>query len=124
MTIVAERPQATAAPQAHEPAGDLDMDAIYTVAGMPGVAWRLTGYATEWTEERWVLACDDEDCMHDDEACYLYDEPEQTERRDMVRAVMVGDDRVHIVDVDDLTEISDDDYCPGCGQTGCRAYAS
>ena len=37
----------------------------------------------------------------------------------MVRAVMVGDDRVHLVDVDDLTVISDEDYCPGCGQTGC-----
>jgi hypothetical protein len=37
---------------------------------------------------------------------------------------MVGDDRVHVVDVDDLTEISDEDYCPGCGQIGCGAYGS
>jgi hypothetical protein len=32
---------------------------------------------------------------------------------------MVGDDREHIVDVDDLTEIAREDYCGVCGQIGC-----
>ena len=96
----------------------LDFDARYTVAGMPGVAFWLRGYALEWTEESWVLACDDTDHDHDGD-CYLYDEPEQIERRDMVRAVMVGDDREHLVDVDDLTMIGEEDYCWSCGQTGC-----
>jgi uncharacterized protein YlxP (DUF503 family) len=36
-----------------------------------------------------------------------------------VRAVMVGDDREHIVDIDDLTELGELDYCAECGQIGC-----
>jgi hypothetical protein len=103
----------------------LDFSARYAVAGYRGVAFYLLGYATEWTEETWTL-----DCMTDghvypddhDETCYLYGEPEEVERGDMVRAVMVGDDRVHVVDVADLTEIGEEDYCPGCGQVGCKAY--
>lgn len=35
---------------------------------------------------------------------------------------MVGDDRVHLVDPDDLTKIEDDDYCHECGQVGCRTF--
>jgi hypothetical protein len=35
-----------------------------------------------------------------------------------VRAVMVGDDREHIVDIEDLTVITD--YCRGCGQIDCH----
>jgi len=104
---------------------DLDFGARYSVDGYRGIAFYLTGYATEWTEERWILACDDDIWDHDhDGACYLYDEPEEVERHDQVRAVMVGDDRTHIVDVDDLTEIAEEDYCPGCGQIGCNAYGS
>ena len=33
--------------------------------------------------------------------------------------VMVGDDYKHHVDMDDVHEIDDDDYCSGCGQIGC-----
>jgi hypothetical protein len=32
---------------------------------------------------------------------------------------MVGDDRTFAVDPEDIWEISDDDYCGGCGQIGC-----
>ena len=42
----------------------------------------------------------------------------------MIEVVMVGDDRVFVVDPDDLTAISEDDYCPECGQIGCTAYAN
>lgn len=42
--------------------------------------------------------------------------------KDMVRAVMVGDDRIHLIDVDDLEAIDPDSYCPECGQIGCKAY--
>lgn len=41
------------------------------------------------------------------------------ETRSSVRVVMVGDDRRHIVDVDELEPIADDDYCGECGQIGC-----
>lgn len=36
--------------------------------------------------------------------------------------IMVGDDRKFIVDPEDVEAISDDDYCPECGQIGCKAY--
>ncbi len=36
-----------------------------------------------------------------------------------LRVVMVGDDRVHEVDADDCTPISDGEYCGSCGQIGC-----
>lgn len=32
---------------------------------------------------------------------------------------MIGDDRTFEYPVDDLTPLSDDDYCSGCGQIGC-----
>lgn len=34
--------------------------------------------------------------------------------------VMVGDDRSHSVDPDDVSVIGEDDYCHECGQVGCR----
>lgn len=36
-----------------------------------------------------------------------------------VIVVMVGDDQKHLVDVDDLHELSQDEFCAGCGQIGC-----
>ena len=65
----------------------IDFDARYTVAGMRGVAFYLLGYAKEWTQERWELICDEPDCDHDSAVCYLYDEPEEIDSTDMVRAV-------------------------------------
>jgi len=38
-----------------------------------------------------------------------------------VVVVMVGDDQAHTVDVEDLTQINDEDYCYECGQVGCTA---
>jgi hypothetical protein len=110
----------------------VDFDGRFTAAGMPGVAFYLMGWAQEWTEEGYTLACAGEDAhraIHDPlakdddghvSACWLYNEPEQVDRTDQVIAVMVGDDREHIVDVSDLTEIDPDAYCSGCGQVGCE----
>jgi len=36
-----------------------------------------------------------------------------------VVVVMVGDDREHTVDPEDLTRLDDDAYCAECGQIGC-----
>lgn len=79
----------------------LDTDTRYRVDSYPGVAWRALG----WVE---TVDPDDED-----------QEPYVAEGEVMVRVVMVGDDRVHTVDVDALTPIGDDEYCSGCGQIGC-----
>lgn len=93
----------------------------YTVANSPGVAYYLTGFATYWTDGNDVLICEDEDCDHSSDMCWLCDEPEECEYPDRVTAIMVGDDRKHVVDISDLTEIGAGDYCLGCGQTGCTA---
>jgi hypothetical protein len=109
----------------------IDFDARYTVTGMPGVAFWLHGWDMEMTQESWELACDNPAHVYDlcdeddpechDPWCYLYSEPELVPVPGRVRAVMVGDDREHIVDTDDLTEIGEDGYCAGCGQTSCYA---
>lgn len=36
------------------------------------------------------------------------------------RVVMVGDDRVHEVDLDDLVELKREDFCGQCGAIGCQ----
>jgi hypothetical protein len=95
----------------------IDMTAHYSVRGYGGIAFYLLGYDTEWTPEEWILI-EGED--PEEESSYLYNEPEEIPCcYDRVRAVMVGDDHVHSVDVDDLTVIGELDYCAECGQIGC-----
>lgn len=98
----------------------LDLDARYSVAGYGGIAFYLLGYATEWTEESWEYSGEGDEEF---ESSYWYNEPEEVEDRSRVRAVMVGDDHVHEVDIDDLTVIGELDYCAECGQIGCTAGA-
>jgi len=79
----------------------IDWNAHYTINGWSdGIAWYLLG----------PVMVRDED----------YDwtgieEPHET----LVRAVMVGDDRVFEVDRDDLCLLGELDYCAECGQVGC-----
>lgn len=71
----------------------------YHVAGWPAAATYVVGWETEpdeeteWTGEEirtnWLLVC------------------------------MVGDDRWHRVEPDDLETIREEDYCSVCGQMGC-----
>lgn len=75
----------------------IDMDARYSVAGYEGIAFYLRGFVTT----------------------YDPDEDDTFEDPDWVRAVMVGDNREHVIETADLTPISDDDYCAECGQIGC-----
>jgi len=80
-----------------------DFDSAYTASGWSeGIAWRAYEYETEPDEDtEWTGY-------------------EVATGR--VMAHMVGDDRGFPFDPDDLTMIHDDDYCPGCGQVGCKAY--
>jgi hypothetical protein len=39
----------------------------------------------------------------------------------LARMVMVGDDRVHKVEPDEVTALDDEAYCRDCGQVGCTA---
>lgn len=101
----------------------LDMNATYTVAGYRGVAFRPLGYATTEEYEGDILVCDDDECDHQVSGlCWAEGDTSIVTDPDRVRAVMVGDDGEFIVDVEDLTALSEDDYCPGCGQVGCAAH--
>ena len=92
----------------------IDFDARYSVDGYRGIAFYLIGYATEEVEVETII----EPWLGNDETEYLY-ETKEVENPSMVIAVMVGDDRKHTVDVDDLTLLADEDYCSVCGQIGC-----
>ena len=35
------------------------------------------------------------------------------------RRLMVGDDKLHVVDPEDVTALPREDYCGQCGQVGC-----
>lgn len=78
----------------------LDLNARYSVQGYPGVTFYVEGYVETKDPET----------------------GEVEENDTMVRAIMVGDDRVHLIDVDDLTLLDDGDYCPECVQIGCEWY--
>ena len=41
-------------------------------------------------------------------------------RTGQLLVTMVGDDAIHAIDPDDLTEIDRSDYCGECGQIGCH----
>jgi hypothetical protein len=82
-------------------AKDVDTSKAYKVAGYSGIAFRVRGPLIE------LVGYSD------------FDEPEEVISENIVLAVMIGDDRVHEIDVDDLTPIKEDDYCSQCGQIGC-----
>jgi hypothetical protein len=87
----------------------IDFDAHYMVEGYGKIAWYLLGYVTTTVE------------VHDgfSENQYADYELEEIEDRDVVRAVMVGDDREHWIGVEDLILLDEDNYCSCCGQVGC-----
>lgn len=94
----------------------------YMVDGWRGVAFYLTGWDQKW--EPFTIIDEDEDGNEyewvDDSEGEWVDDP--TSGR--VRAVMVGDDYEHVVDVSDLVSIDDNKYCSECGQIGCSWGAS
>lgn len=101
---------------------DLDFSARYKAEGWPGVAFTLLGWATEERYEGDALVCHDEDCDHAlSEMCWAAGDTSIVESDEWVRAVMVGDDHVHTLEVSTLHKIGDDEYCHGCGQLGCTA---
>ena len=79
---------------------DKNINGYYKVDGYGGIAFYVLGWETqpnedtEWTGEE--------------------------ERTGKVIVVMVGDDREHFVDFEELTPLEDDEFCAGCGQIGCH----
>ena len=86
----------------YEPAPDYDADA-YTVDGYRGIAWSVLGYEVEADEDtEWSGI---------------------SPRTGNLVCRMVGDDRHFSFEPDEVHAISSGDYCPECGQIGCKAYA-
>ena len=82
--------------------GQLDFDLKYKVEGWGGIAW----YVASYEEIR------DEDYEWSGILRHNFDR---------VICVMVGDDREFNFGVDELTPLKEDEYCPECGQIGCKA---
>jgi hypothetical protein len=74
----------------------------YKVKGWSGIAFWILGWETEPTEETEWSGMED--------------------RTGNVIGIMVGDDRKHSIDPDDLTPLDEEGFCHGCGQIGCNCY--
>ncbi len=94
-------------------AQDVDFKRSYKVDGYRGIAFYLTGWAKESKEVEWEIL--DENGEVEDVQSYT----EEVESDRFVIAIMIGDDREHTVDIDDLELLPDGDYCGSCGQIGC-----
>lgn len=96
----------------------LNDDATYSHPRFRGVALRYVGPAKKWEPMQYYAEDPDgNEVLVDD----VYGEGEWVDdlESNMARVIMVGDDRIHEVDADELTELADDEYCSGCGQIGC-----
>lgn len=89
----------------------LDLTKAYRHASHHGIAWRIDGFVMES-----VLV---HDYCEDDDGNASYAEWEEVASESQVRAHMVGDDKEWILDIDDLQELDEEDYCGSCGQIGC-----
>jgi len=94
-------------------ADEFDFSATYEAAPFPGVAFRVRKYFEEEVQTE-VHEGNDEDGM----PIYSY-EYDNVIDYDRVIAVMIGDDYQHIIEVDDLRKLDEDEFCDGCGQIGC-----
>lgn len=86
----------------YEPAEEYAAEA-YAVRQYPGIAFIILGWHTEPDEDtEW--------------SGYEV-------RTGSLVAVMIGDDKRHLVDPDDVKPLTDDQYCRECGQIG-RAHGA
>ena len=72
----------------------------YRVSGYPGVAFWILGWETEPDEDTEWSGYES--------------------RTGNVVGIMVGDDRRHSIDPDDVIPLRRSEYCGGCGQVGCN----
>ncbi len=96
----------------------LNLDARYTVRGWKGIAFRISGFPRRF-EPYTALAIDEETGEEYEADTGEGEWIEQDSSCGRVVVVMVGDNRKHEVDVEDLTPLAEDAWCSDCGQVGC-----
>lgn len=98
-----------------EPSAEVTFPGYYTVAGYKGIAFYVTGYETVTREidAFWI----DEDGDVEQVGTGEFETVELSDGK--LKMVMVGDDREHLVDREDITPLPDEQFCGGCGQVGC-----
>lgn len=98
---------------------ELDFSKHYRVEDSPGIAWYLHSPVMEREPECTGHPADYDDPMGETVYCDGSCNDEPIESDTQVYAVMVGDDRKHIIDIEDLVPIEEEDFCRDCGQIGC-----
>lgn len=91
---------------------EFDFEAKYRHSDYPGVAWYAHKYSKDFYWEP----------IYDDEGELIHEDYVDCEDRTRVVCCMVGDDRDFTFDVEELIKLEEGDYCPECGQIGCKAY--
>ena len=92
---------------------DFDFTAAYKLENHAGIAWRATSYKKEY----------DFSPVYDEDGEYTgYDDYEEYDDKSQVICHMIGDDVDFTFYVDELIKIDESEYCPECGQIGCKAY--
>jgi len=96
---------------------EFDFDARYRVEGWSGIAWHAWNYEIKQVP----IECLVEDEFGNEFFCESGDYEEE-ENKERVVCTMVGDDAKHTFEIELLTKLEEDEFCPECGQIGCRAY--
>lgn len=101
---------------------EFDFESAYTVSGWRGIAWRAIEHPK--VQEECQGHPDDGELNGPVGETFYCDGSCEEPYEDTTQVIchMVGDDRKYTFDIDELTKISEDDYCPECGQIGCKAY--
>lgn len=128
---------------------ELDLSARYQIRGWEGIAFRIDGWEQKWepyttlvevcpeceeevfldasdyNEDAKIYKCPREECAEYFDAPLEYEEDTGdgefvNDIGGVLLVVMVGDDKRHKVDSDDLILLDELAYCLECGQVGCQ----
>lgn len=80
------------------------------------IGCNIVGWVMEPVSE-YTLDCVDLDCNHETEDCYYW--VHDFILTDFLEVIWVGDDQVHIVELEDLVQLKEDQEVCSCGQIGC-----
>ena len=97
-----------------------DTDLVFEVDGYKGIAFRFVKFpkkSVNWDD--FVVYNDDGDVIYEIEP-----DPDEELEDDIecgqVYVRMIGDNQLHLVDIDDLTILDEEEFCYSCGQVGCQ----